>query len=114
MGIVVKGHLVSLKPVIILRDVLKLGNSGQCLAHYIMGSGFVAYAIIMTIIFLVGEQWIRRSGRSPDLFDSSVITIWVSPFEYHRYNFTTTLLFDKGIGELKDWDGVEVFDHVAV
>lgn len=50
---------------------------GQCLAHYIMGSGFIAYAVIMTIIMLVGEQWVRRSGRSPEFFDSSVITLWV-------------------------------------
>ncbi|KAH9479323.1 Protein YTP1 [Psilocybe cubensis] len=55
-----------------------LGHShkGQCLAHYIMGSGFIAYAVIMTIIMLVGEQWVRRSGRSPEFFDSSVITLW--------------------------------------
>ena len=46
-----------------------------------MGSGFIAYAIIMTIILLVGEQWMRRSGRSPEFFDSSVITIWVRSLE---------------------------------
>ncbi len=42
-----------------------------------MGSGFIAYSIMMTIILLVGEQWIRRSGRSPEFFDSIVITLWV-------------------------------------
>ena len=42
-----------------------------------MGSGFIAYSIMMTIILLVGEQWIRRSGRSPEFFDSVVITLWV-------------------------------------
>ena len=93
-----------------LRHALTLLNSGQCLAHYIMGSGFVAYAIILTITLLVGEQWMRRSGKSPELFDSSVITIWVRPFEYQQYNFTKTLLFDKGIGELRDWDVVEYID----
>lgn len=66
-----------------------------------MGSGFVAYAIIMTIIMLVGEQWMRRSGRSPEFFDSSVITIWVRPLECHQCNFIKILLFDKGIGELR-------------
>jgi hypothetical protein len=35
-----------------------------------MGSGFIAYGVIITIIFLVGENWVRRSGRSPDFFDS--------------------------------------------
>lgn len=42
-----------------------------------MGSGFIAYAIMMTLILLVGEQWIRRIGKSPEFFDSWVITIWV-------------------------------------
>ncbi|KAF6761777.1 hypothetical protein DFP72DRAFT_879629 [Ephemerocybe angulata] len=46
------------------------GNLGQCLAHYIMGSGFIAYAVIMSIIFLVGENWVRRSGKSPEFWDS--------------------------------------------
>ena len=42
-----------------------------------MGSGFIAYAVIVAIIMLAGEQWMRRSGRSPEFFDSSVITLWV-------------------------------------
>ncbi|KAK7686341.1 hypothetical protein QCA50_010565 [Cerrena zonata] len=49
---------------------------GQCLAHYIMGSGFIAYGTIMAIMLLVGEPWIRRSGRSPEWWDSWVITLW--------------------------------------
>ncbi|KIM44448.1 hypothetical protein M413DRAFT_442429 [Hebeloma cylindrosporum] len=63
--------------IIAFRGYCRGGALGQCLAHYIMGSGFIAYAIMMTLILLVGEQWMRRSGRSPELFDSSVITIWV-------------------------------------
>lgn len=74
-----------------------------------MGSGFVAYAIIMTIILLVGEQWMRRSGRSPELFDSSVITAWVRPLECHQCDFIKILLFDKGIGELRKSDVVGFF-----
>jgi hypothetical protein len=101
VGIAVEGHSVSLHLTQVLRYVFTL-NSGQCLAHYIMGSGFVAYAIIMTITFLAGEQWMRRSGRSPELFDSSVITIWVRPLECHQRDFIKILLFDKGIGELRD------------
>lgn len=46
------------------------GHLGQCLAHYIMGSGFVAYGTIMAILLLVGEAWVRRSGRSPEWWDS--------------------------------------------
>ena len=58
-------------------QLLELCFPGQCLAHYIMGSGFIAYAVLMTIIMLVGEQWMRRSGRSPEFYDSWVITLWV-------------------------------------
>ncbi|KAF5318382.1 hypothetical protein D9611_013908 [Ephemerocybe angulata] len=62
------------------------GNLGQCLAHYIMGSGFIAYAVIMSIIFLVGENWVRRSGKSPEFWDSCVITAWgiVNTFTEHH------------------------------
>ncbi|KAF8825530.1 hypothetical protein HHX47_DHR6000029 [Lentinula edodes] len=59
---------------------------GQCLAHYIMGSGFIAYGMIMAILLLVGEAWIRRSGRSPEWWDSWVIMLWgiVNTFTEHR------------------------------
>ncbi|EMD39097.1 hypothetical protein CERSUDRAFT_112790 [Gelatoporia subvermispora B] len=61
-------------------------NLGQCLAHYIMGSGFIAYGIIMAILLLVGEAWVRRSGRSPEWWDSWVIMVWgiVNTFTEHR------------------------------
>ncbi|KAJ7089836.1 hypothetical protein B0H15DRAFT_839435 [Mycena belliarum] len=59
---------------------------GQCLAHHIMGSGFIAYAVIMAIMLLVGEAWVRRSGRSPEWWDSWVIMLWgiVNTFTEHR------------------------------
>ena len=31
----------------------------------------------MAILLLVGEAWVRRSGRSPDWWDSWVIMLWV-------------------------------------
>jgi len=35
----------------------------------------------MSIMLLVGEGWIRRKGRSPEFYDSLIITLWVcSPF----------------------------------
>ncbi|THH08908.1 hypothetical protein EW146_g8840 [Bondarzewia mesenterica] len=61
-------------------------NLGQCLAHYIMGGGFISYGIIMAILLLVGEMWVRRSGRSPEWWDSWVILLWgiVNTFTEHR------------------------------
>ncbi|THH10483.1 hypothetical protein EW145_g1299 [Phellinidium pouzarii] len=59
---------------------------GQCLAHYIMGSGFIAYGIIMAILLIAGEAWIKRTGRSPEWWDSWVVMLWgiVNTFTEHR------------------------------
>jgi hypothetical protein len=60
---------------------------GQCAAHFIMGSAFVAYGIILTIILLVGQVWIRNTGRSQEFYDSTVIAAWgcVNTFTEHRW-----------------------------
>ena len=57
--------------------LLTKSETAQCLGHYIMGTGFIAYATIMTIILLVGEQWVRRSGRSPEWWDSWCVVLSV-------------------------------------
>ena len=60
---------------------------GQCLAHFIMGSAFIAYGICLTILLLVGQVWLRRTGRSQEFFDSLVIAAWgcVNTFTEHRW-----------------------------
>ena len=60
---------------------------GQCAAHFIMGSAFVAYGIILTIILLVGQVWITNTGRSQEFYDSTVIAAWgcVNTFTEHRW-----------------------------
>ncbi|KAK3326189.1 hypothetical protein B0H66DRAFT_149688 [Apodospora peruviana] len=60
---------------------------GQCLAHFIMGSAFIAYGVILTILLLVGQIWLRRTGRSQEFFDSAVIAAWgcVNTFTEHRW-----------------------------
>jgi hypothetical protein len=60
---------------------------GQCLAHFIMGSAFIAYGIMLTILLLVGQAWLRRTGRSQEFFDSLVIAAWgcVNTFTEHRW-----------------------------
>ena len=60
---------------------------GQCLAHFIMGSAFIAYGIITVILLLVGQVWLRRTGRSQEFFDSLVIMLWgcVNTFTEHRW-----------------------------
>ncbi|KAF2861859.1 integral membrane protein [Piedraia hortae CBS 480.64] len=60
---------------------------GQCLAHFIMGSAFIAYGIVMTILLLCGQNWLAKKGRSQEFFDSSIITAWgvVNTFTEHRW-----------------------------
>ncbi len=60
---------------------------GQCLAHFIMGSAFVGYGIVLTIILLVGQAWLKRTGRSQEFFDSLLIAAWgcVNTFTEHRW-----------------------------
>lgn len=60
---------------------------GQCLAHFIMGSAFIGYGIILTILLLVGQVWLRKTGRSQEFFDSLTIALWgcVNTFTEHRW-----------------------------
>lgn len=60
---------------------------GQCLAHFIMGSAFIGYGILLTIIMLAGQVWLKRTGRSQEFFDSALIAAWgcVNTFTEHRW-----------------------------
>ncbi|KAK8017778.1 hypothetical protein PG993_014104 [Apiospora rasikravindrae] len=60
---------------------------GQCLAHFIMGSSFIAYGILSAIVLLVGQAWLRRTGRSQEFFDSAMIAGWgfVNTLTEHRW-----------------------------
>ncbi len=60
---------------------------GQCLAHFIMGSAFIAYGILLTLVMLVGQVWLKRTGRSQEFFDSAIIAAWgcVNTFTEHSW-----------------------------
>lgn len=60
---------------------------GQCLAHFIMGSAFIGYGIVMTTLMLCGQLWLRKRRRSPEFFDSVMIASWgcVNTFTEHRW-----------------------------
>lgn len=60
---------------------------GQCVAHFIMGSAFIAYGIVLTMALLVGQAFIRRTGRSQEFFDSCIIAAWgvVNTFTEHHW-----------------------------
>ncbi|MCJ1353541.1 MAG: hypothetical protein MMC33_003527 [Icmadophila ericetorum] len=52
-----------------------------------MGSAFIGYGIVLTIILLVGQLWLKRTGRSQEFFDSLLIAAWgcVNTFTEHRW-----------------------------
>lgn len=97
--VVVIGHSVvgKLMPVVawvqmLFGGIAALGfcrddHLGQCLAHFIMGSAFIGYGIILTLMMLVGQAWLRRTGRSQEFFDSIIIAAWgcVNTFTEHRW-----------------------------
>ncbi|KAF7185366.1 Protein YTP1 [Pseudocercospora fuligena] len=60
---------------------------GQCLAHFIMGSAFIAYGIVLTIMLLNGQAFLARTGRSQEFYDSLIIALWgcVNTFTEHRW-----------------------------
>ncbi|CDH60669.1 integral membrane protein [Lichtheimia corymbifera JMRC:FSU:9682] len=62
-------------------------HTGQCLAHFIMGSSFVGYGILMLLSLRVGGPWLLRRGKSQEWYDSWVIMLWgiVNTFTEHRW-----------------------------
>lgn len=62
------------------------GHLGQCLAHYIMGSAFTAYSVILLIMLKCGVEWLRRRNVAQEYLDSWVILIWgiINTFTEHQ------------------------------
>ncbi|KAF2159873.1 hypothetical protein M409DRAFT_60466 [Zasmidium cellare ATCC 36951] len=60
---------------------------GQCAAHFIMGSAFIAYGIVLTLLLLNGQPFLARTGRSQEFWDSLIIALWgcVNTFTEHRW-----------------------------
>ncbi|KAJ1898559.1 hypothetical protein LPJ66_002673 [Kickxella alabastrina] len=52
------------------------GFLGQCLAHLIMGSSFLAYGVWLLLLVQLATPWLNRLGRSPELYDSAMIMVW--------------------------------------
>ncbi|GAA5983554.1 hypothetical protein JCM10908_000332 [Rhodotorula pacifica] len=60
---------------------------GQCLAHFIMGSAFIGYAMILLIMLRVGAGFLARKQLSQEYLDSWVIMLWgiVNTFTEHNF-----------------------------
>ncbi|RHZ74065.1 hypothetical protein Glove_227g76 [Diversispora epigaea] len=61
-------------------------HTGQCLAHFIMGSSFIAYGIISIIVMRLALEFLSRKKKSLDYFDSWIMCIWgcFNTFTEHR------------------------------
>lgn len=62
-------------------------HTGQCIAHGIMGSSFIAYGFVLFMVLVV--PWFRKrsSGRPQEFYDSVVMCAWgiVNTFTEHRW-----------------------------
>jgi hypothetical protein len=70
---VVLGWLQMVLGVITVRSWCRGGATGQCVAHHIMGSAFIAYGIVLLIMLKAGVGWLQRRRMSQEMLDSSVI-----------------------------------------
>lgn len=73
--------------VIVLEGFCHADHLGQCLAHGIMGSSFIAYGYILTIMLFFGDKVLAKRNKSQEFYDSSVITLWgiINTFTEHRW-----------------------------
>ncbi|KAI8452166.1 hypothetical protein BY996DRAFT_4584919, partial [Phakopsora pachyrhizi] len=65
-------------------------RTGQCLAHFIMGSAFIGYGLTLMLMIQYGQSWLRRHKTSQDHLDCWVITVWgvVNTFTEHGVFFS--------------------------
>lgn len=94
------GWVQMLFGVIVLRGYCGKEALGQCLAHYIMGSAFIGYGVLLAIVLLAGggRVWYGKrwkdggkgekivSPRSQEWWDGWVIMLWgiVNTFTEHH------------------------------
>ena len=52
-----------------------------------MGSAFIGYGIVLTMILLVGQAWLARTQKSQEFYDSMLIAAWgcVNTFTEHEW-----------------------------
>ena len=75
-------------------------HTGQCIAHGIMGSAFILYSFVLSLVLVI--PWIRKhqllntsdggggggaTGTSQEFYDSTVMMVWgvVNTFTEHRW-----------------------------
>jgi hypothetical protein len=56
-------------------------RTGMTLPTMPWANTFIGYGICLTILLLVGQYWLRRTGRSQEFFDSLIIAAYTVPDE---------------------------------
>ncbi|KAK9896564.1 hypothetical protein P389DRAFT_171826 [Cystobasidium minutum MCA 4210] len=69
----VVGYAQMVLGVILGLDICGGTHLGQCLAHFIMGSSFIGYGIIILIMSMYGSPWLEEHNISQEFMDSTVI-----------------------------------------
>lgn len=64
----------------------------QCLSHFIMGSSFIGYGILLIFSLRLGSEWLQSKGKSHDAVDSLVIATWgfINILTGHSWNHPWT------------------------
>lgn len=72
---------------IVLQGFCHADHLGQCLAHGIMGSSFIAYGYVLAIMLYFGDSVLANRNKSQEFYDSTIITLWgiVNTFTEHRW-----------------------------
>ncbi|CAG8486310.1 10132_t:CDS:2 [Scutellospora calospora] len=86
ISILIIGYIQIVFGVITVAGWCGNGNLEQCLAHFIMGSSFTGYGIILILVLRLASGWLQRKGKSQDYYDSWMIMVWgaVNTFTEHR------------------------------
>lgn len=63
-------------------------HTGQCIAHGIMGSAFVLYGFVYSLVLVIPWLRLSQASFSQDHIDSWVMCLWgiVNTFTEHRWN----------------------------
>lgn len=77
---------------IVLGAIASLGfcfgdHTGQCVAHFAMGSGFIFYGLFLLFMMKVGGPFLIRKQWSQELIDSNTIMLFgiITTFTMHNF-----------------------------
>ena len=100
-------------------------HTGQCIAHGIMGSAFILYSFVLSLVLVI--PWIRKhqllntsdgggggaTGTSQEFYDSTVMMVWgVNTFTEHRWGRESWSMGDyqhTAMGIIGGWWNIRMY-----